>query len=595
MIQRVAGNNKASIFAFDFNCRSDDKTIEKNVASIWIASIKGDGEETVVEDIAAFVDRIVELSVKSSICLYCFDLGFHWSFIFYELLRRGFQFSKSINQKSKDRFTAFSNPRTGVTYSAAIKPTKGGIIFFKDFKAIYTGFKTVPDMAAAFHYEGKFFPEDFAKVHKPGKLTDEEKVTSLSKVSFIFDVLKAHEKDPQFFRSFTLASYSVKSAIRKSCGWAGGSQYAVYRSEKLYPKITNPGEVEALRLSVKGGLTGPTISAIDQGLYIDKPIFVVDRTQAYPSIMAFQKLPRGTGEYFAGFRPMSPGSINLYHVIIKSFDNVKMHSLPGLMQTHKHFLTRSDESVDLWIWEPEFYILPSFYENVEAEVIEGFSYRCGISPFKQYIIENQEKRKEAEEKGDRISAGHYKFLNVSLYGKLIQKNSKQTTEEYLDDDGLLTVKVKDREEEKEAAYVYLPAGSAIPAFARVNNLLLALRFGLENVLYIETDALIVEDNEKTRSVLNSMDLSHDLGHYHLEAHGKRAYFPMAKRYKYEKDDGETVVKGAGLSLQPIAAGKGFDEIKIDDTVVEMRQKHRAPGGIIMAKINKKLKKTEVEK
>lgn len=584
---RVNGNTKATIYSFDFRTRQDDRTLEKGRASVWLATIKGDGFEGFYYSIDEFIRAIEQLSEKENCCFYCFDLGFHWSYMFYALMIKGYKYAKRIKSTSEKIFTAFGTSHATVVYSATVKATeKGGLCYFKDIKAVYAGFKSLESMALSFKSSRPFHPDDLEKEHPFGsKPTEEERENAISRSSFIFDVLKRQEENAEFFRAITLASFSMKSAIRQSFAWCK-NPFAAYRSPKMCPKIEDKDEKMALRCSIKGGLAGPTVAAIDRGYKVDEPLFVIDRTQSYPSEMKLSKLPRGKGQYFAGFE-IIPSHIHLYHVNILSFDGVKMHSLPDLMQMHLHFMPEGSEIISLWIWEWEYWQAFGCYINLKMEVLEGYAYKKGVFPFGSYVERNQEERRKLESEGDSIGAAHLKALNVSLYGKLIQKPSTERLNQVEDSEGLLDTESEERDEEKEANYIYEPAGSAIPALSRFHLVQLAEKFGFDNVMYNETDSLIVLLNEHTKAVLDSMELKKELGYWHIEAFAKRAYFPMAKRYKYERDDGETVIKGAGIDVSGFS--KDYDEAAIVGTSVAMRQKRRAKGGTLLVKINKKLK------
>ena len=587
MKERISGNTRAEIYGFDFRPRTDEKTNMGGEASIWLASLTGENGGETFAGIEGFVDTIIDLSQKGNICLYCFDLALHWSFIYYDLLRRGYRFVKRVRKDQEKVFSAFGSRNASTLFSAMIRPSKRSVIFFKDLKQVYAGFSSLYDMAQAFKSERPFFPDDLEKEHAKGEEpTEEERENCLSRSGFVFDVLKRQEGDPAFFQAFTLASYSMKRAILRAFGWCK-APYAVFRSKKMYPRTKDPDEITALRCSIKGGLTGPTIAAIDRGYEIHDEIFVIDRTQSYPTEMRYSKMPRGLGEPFEGFQIIKK-SCCLYHVLIKSFDAVKIHSIPALMQGHIHFMPEGSDPIELWLWEWEYWAAFSCYINLKAEVLGGYAYKLGVCPFGQYVEENQAQRAKLEDEGDHIQAAHLKALNVSIYGKLIQKNSKETFTLETDEEGVMTTGLSERDEEKEAAYIYLPAGSAIPSLARYHLIELAQKFGYENVLYVETDSLIVLANDKTKAVLNDMDLCKELGHWHLEAFAKRAYFPMAKRYKYETLDGRVVVKGAGIGVDAFK-GLSFDEAKITGSKVEQRVKKRAKGGTLLIKMQKKLK------
>lgn len=587
MKERISGNTKAEILAFDFRARTDEATNQSGVASIWLAGLVGDGLEATFQTIEEFADFILEKSKDGNICLYCFDLGFHWSFIVYELFRRGYLYTNRMRKDSIKKFNIFCTSGASVVYSAMIRTSKnGGLVFFKDLKQVYAGYKSVEQMAQSFRSCREFFPDDLDKEHPEGsKPTREELINCVSRAGFVFDVLKRQENDADFFQSFTLASYSVRKAIKTAFGHLR-APYMAYRSQKMCPSIIDEEEAAALRSSIKGGLTGPTIKAIDLGFNVNQRLFVLDRTQSYPSEMRFSKLPRGRGEKFEGFKV--GGGIRLYHVLVKSFDGVKFHSLPELMQRHLHFLPMGSEPIEVWIWEWEYFFAFDCYVNLDCEVLGGYLYKKGRCPFGGYVEENQEQRKRYEAQGDYIQAAHLKALNVSLYGKLIQRPSKDVITQSLDEEtGLAITERKLRDEEKESSYNYPPDGSAIPSLARWHLCLLAQQFGYDNVVYVETDCLIVIANEHTESVLQSLELRKDLGFWHMQDTAVKAYFPMAKRYKYLTEEGKTIVKGAGID--PAAFLGDYGEVKITDTTITMRQKRAAKGGTLLIKITKKLK------
>lgn len=591
MREKINGNTVATIYSFDFRTRQDDETLASENASIWLAAIIGDDVVSSYYTIDDFLDGIFELSKKENICLYCFDLAFHWSFIFYGLLKKGFQFTKRFTKNSQNCFSAFGTEHASVVYSASIKKNKSsGSIYFKDIKQVYAGYKSLEEMSSSFKSERVFYPDDLEKKHPENeKPTIEEHANCEARAGFIFDVLKRQEDDAEFFRAFTLASHSIKAAIRYGFRKLR-NPFAAYRSQRMYPRIEDEGQNEALRLSIKGGLTGPTIAAIDAGYNIDKPMFIIDRTQSYPSEMNSSLLPRGCGEHFEGIE-LGP-YIYLYLVRIDSFDFVKIHSLPILMQNHVHFLPEGSEPIFMWLWSWEYWLAFKCYSGLKATVIEGYRYGRGKCPFWEYVAMNQEKRKALEAKGDNIGAAHIKALNVSIYGKLIQRNSKERILQKMDEEtGVLDTETEERKKEKEATYIYLPAGSAIPSLARCHMIKTAEKFGFENVMYIETDSLIILDNEKTRAVLDTMELSKDLNHWHLETFIKEAYFPMAKRYKYLKEDGTSVVKGAGVDVSSFSA-TSYESIKITGNKVTMRMKKKARGGTLLVKITKNLKEIE---
>ena len=112
---------------------------------------------------------------------------------------------------------------------------------------------------------------------------------------------------------------------------------------------------------------------------------------------------------------------------------------------------------------------------------------------------------------------------------------------------------------------------------------LAYALGLENIAYIETDALFFRDCPKTREILKILPLGKNLNQWKLEEDITKSDFEGSKRYKYETKDGKITVRGSGLRIND---NRNYDDIKIKNDSVEMIIKKKVKGGTLWTKTSK---------
>ena len=259
-----------------------------------------------------------------------------------------------------------------------------------------------------------------------------------------------------------------------------------------------------------------------------------------------------------------------------------MHSIPYFMQNSINFLTPAN-AVELYIWEPELLNAKMFYDDLKFEVLETWQYDTKIYPFGEYFSENHAQRLEMEKEGRHARALLYKKSNVAIYGKLIQKPKEEDYISTLDAFDVITTKAKKRNEVTTPRYSYPPAGSATSMLSRVAITKLAYALGLENIAYIETDALFFRDCPKTREILKILPLGKNLNQWKIEEDITKSDFEGSKRYKYETKDGKITVRGSGLRIND---NRNYDDIKIKNDSVEMIIKKKVKGGTLWTKTSK---------
>ena len=115
----------------------------------------------------------------------------------------------------------------------------------------------------------------------------------------------------------------------------------------------------------------------------------------------------------------------------------------------------------------------------------------------------------------------------------------------------------------------------------------ALLFGWENIIYFDTDSIFFILNEKTKAVWESDLINKDdfLGGWGWEETSTQAQFTAPKRYKLLKDDGETIVKMAGVNF---ANKVEYSELNITDSSWKVNRAFRCKGGTLIDFQDKKL-------
>lgn len=588
MIQEVNGTLQARIFTLDVQGRNGQLEQKHEQTSIWISTIYDGKSATYLNDGASLISELVRLSSPTAkdfqkgkaVCIYAYDLAFIWSFLLPLLDEYGLEYDNTTCSESEKGYRAFTDKGGSSVWSIVVKfSRRNGLIVFKDLSKMYTGFSGVDDLAQDLkikpcRYEIDLFKDRLLN-YEP---TNEEKAASLYRCKVLFSILNENKNDPKFFQSFTIASYAFKKLIAKAYGWAK-NPYMVYRSKKFCPDTDSESEAVAVNSSIYGGLTGTTFNHFAE----ETPLLHLDAVQFYPSTMEKTALPVGLATHFDGEVSSKHGKkISLFKVKILSFSWVKMHSLPYFMQNSINFLTPNN-AVTLYLWEPELINAKMFYEDLKYQILETWQYDTKVYPFASYFDENHVERLRLEEEKRHARAMLFKKCNVAIYGKMIQKAKEEDYISTLDAYDCLVTKAKKRDKVEAPRYSYPPAGSATSMFARVEITKLSYLLGLDNIAYIETDAIFFKDCPETRATLALLPIGKNLQQWKLEEGITRADFEGSKRYKYETFDGNITVRGSGLRIDQ---NRNYDDIKLKNDSVEMIVKKKVKGGTLWTKTKK---------
>lgn len=611
MVHRI-GRKKYKIFAMDIETHNDSESIAKRETSMWLGCFID--ETNTIDDEASyfytmdeFLDRVEELCSKrqkhgktkpiTNICIYIYNFSFEWSFMLPVLLKRGFTFKEKISDEDEYcYFNSVSTKSCSSVWEAHLKFGKNtGMVVFRDLAKLYGG--GLDKVAKSFNLPTQKGHIDYTKnrLHNY-QITKEEKEYCFRDTRIIVDILlKMIEKnDKEFFNAISMASYAMKKLVRT--GWPRATK-PMLKYRQLYP-LLDQEETDFLRESVGGGITyAPSKWQFKD---IKSKILHIDAHQMHPSQCYYKLFPYGKGEYFTGKPPL--GKICCCRVIV-SYDDVRLHSIIKLIGIDMV------EGRQITIWDFEIPTMKKCYVNLHIEYIDGYAYNMRPFPWRDFYSNNYKERLKAKARHDDFNTLYYKLLNNSSYGKLLEKPHNIIFANTINEAGVIDSDIIEKEPselEINARYTYLPAGSAIPAYSRVNLIETALKFGWEKICYFDTDSIFCILDDETMKVWETIDQTDFLGGWGLEEIIDRAQFTAPKRYKVEVN-GKTTIKAGGINFDAYKADKidasiaetglivgederkkmiekyqiPYDEINLVNSSMRVKRAYRVKGGTII--------------
>lgn len=568
MITARINRKKFSVYAMDIESHNDLESIAKQETSMWLGCLINDENEVGDENsyfytMPEFIDRIEDLSspkrkenktrVVNNIAVYIYNLSFEWSFLLPELLKRGYVFKETIEKEDEFVFNSISTKSCSSVWQVNLKASKKhGTIILRDLAKIFGG--GLGNVAKAFNLPTQKGEIDYRKnrLHNY-TITQEEKEYCFKDTRIIIDILlEMNAKgDKDFWNSISMASYSMRKLLKR--GWPRDTKpYMKYRES--YPELGEE-ETNFLREGVEGGITYAPSDW--QYLTITKKICHIDAHQMHPSSAFLNLFPYGEGEYFTG-EPLL-GRICCCRIRI-SYDDVILHSIIKLIGLP--FI----EDKEIVVWDFEIPTMFKCYVNLRIEYIDGYAYKMKPLKWRRYYADNYSLRLEAKARGDAFFTLLYKLWNNSSYGKHLEKPHNIVIENTIREDGIIDSLISDKEPKDvkvNAKYTYIPAGSCIPAYSRVN--LIETAFKLDptgkKILYFDTDSIFfLWDKETEANLYKYVNMNDELGGWAIEEFIDRAQFTAPKRYKTETN-GKTTIKAGGINFDDFKINRYNEEYK----------------------------------
>ena len=569
MITARINRKKFSVYAMDIESHNDIESIEKKETSMWLGCFINDentkeDENSYFYTMDEFIDSLEKLSspkrkenksrVVSNIAVYIYNLSFEWSFILPKLLEKGYEFKEKIEDTDEFKFNSISTKSCSSVWQVNLKASKrNGTIILRDLAKIFGG--GLGKVAKAFNLPTQKGEIDYRenRLHRPPRFaTKEEKFYCFADTRIIIDILLEmnNREDKDFWNSMSMASYSMRKLVKR--GWPRATKpYMKYRED--YPELGEE-ETKFLREGVEGGITYAPSDW--QYLTITKKICHIDAHQMHPSSAFLNLFPYGEGEYFTG-EPLL-GRICACRIRI-SYDDVILHSVIKLIGLP--FI----EDKEIVVWDFEIDTMKKCYVNLRIEYIDGYAYKMRPLKWRRYYADNYSLRLEAKARGDAFFTLLYKLWNNSSYGKHLEKPHNIVIENVIRDDGIIDSNIGEKSPEDikiNAKYTYLPVGSCIPAYSRVNLIETAFKIDPtgKKILYFDTDSIFFLWDKETEANLKKINMNDELGGWAIEEFIDRAQFTAPKRYKTETE-GKTTIKAGGINFDDFKMNKYNEEYK----------------------------------
>lgn len=614
MIQRI-GKSNYKIYAMDVESHNDPESIAKKETSIWLGSFidedsKIDDESSYFYTMDEFIDRIEYLSaphrtknktrICKNLCIYIYNLSFEWSFILPVLLKRGYTFQAVLNENSSMGFYSISTKSVSSVWEAVIKKAPNfGYIRFRDLAKIFGG--GLGKVASSFNLPTQKGEIDYRlnRLHNY-QVTKEEKEYCFKDTRIIVDILLEMQKrnDKDFWKSLSMSSYSMHKLIR-----FGFPHYLkpFKQFRKQYPEL-GLDETKFLRESIEGGLC----YANPRYQYKDFKVKIahIDARQMHPSSAYLFPYPFGEGEYFKG-KPLLNRicccRIKISYDDVLLYSNIKLIGCPYI----------TDKIMT--VWDFEIAVMKKCYVNFEVEYIDGYAYHFKMLPWRGYYKYNFDSREEAKKIQDQFLIMYFKGLNNGSYGKLLERPHNYTFANYINPEGIIDSIIMEKEEQQvNAKYTYIPVGSCIPARSRCRLINLALKYGYQNVLYVDTDSIFFIWNEDTQKVWEKdTNQRKELGGWGWEEMIDEAQFTAPKRYKV-LSEGKAIIKAGGINFDKFkeeqhreeydryreqglshkealdAIRLSYEEVNIINSSYKVQRAYRVKGGTIIEFQEKKV-------
>lgn len=311
--------------------------------------------------------------------------------------------------------------------------------------------------------------------------------------------------------------------------------------DRYFPRLNR--ELDAiLRKAYKGGycIVGPQ-AAGDVGGGI-----VLDKNSMYPSHMAGSLMPYALPVYFTG-RYSPDNHYPLYFQRFRCAFHVKHGKLPTLQlkgtlgfNPVEYVKCSNGEIIDLCLTSVDLEIFMEHYEpEGPIDWIDGWKFQASTEIFQEFVHGWYEIKERATLEGNAGMRTLAKLMLNASYGKYAKRGETFSMVPYLDENGVVRYKPGDLE---ELDLEYIPVGCFITAWSRRDIIGWGQKL-YSRLLYIDTDSLHLLGEE----IPEGMEIDPSkLGAWDKEYSFVRGRYIRAKTYLEELEDGELVVKCAGL-------------------------------------------------
>ena len=518
---------KTRRFTCDFETSTLSWYVKDGFARVWAYAISEIGNP----DNFMYGNNIDDFmkwcsSPKHNYTCYFHNMKFDGEYIFYWLLKNGFECIEDKKDKKDKTFSCLLSD-TGLFYTIeiyfSVKGKKINKVTFIDSLKILNF--SVEKIAEDFKLPINKLELDYDEYREIGhELTEHEIAYIRNDVEIMaraLDIMFNEHLDKMTIGSDAL-SYYKKSLTNSS--------FNMY-----YPNIGVKDEL--IRKSYRGGWT------YLNPLYKDKTVeegLVVDKNSMYPSMMHDCYLPFGDPIYFEG-KYEEDKCYPLYIQMFSCSFELKKGKLPTVQL--KHTLGYMDnEYIETTNGRIETLTLTCidlelFFENYDVKFLEyhaGFKFKRIKGLFNSYIDHWMDEKIKAGKEGNGAKRQIAKLMLNSLYGKFGLGSSVRGKYPIMEDD-VIHYKCYDR---KERDTIYCPVASFITSYARSDIIRnsQAIRdytlnkYGKDYYIYSDTDSIhcLKLDEEELKQFMDIDE--YKLGAYKVESTFRTGKYIRQKCY-----------------------------------------------------------------
>lgn len=339
---------------------------------------------------------------------------------------------------------------------------------------------------------------------------------------------------------------------------------------KLFPQLDEYIDAD-VRKAYRGGFTyvSDKYREVERGAGV-----TLDINSLYPSVLRYDLLPYGHGEFFEGQYQKDP----VHPLYVQCFTckfKIKPDKIPTIQIKNSmsfiqnEYLTDShDEQVTLTLTNVDLDLFLAHYDVEDLVYHNGWKFKGKRGMFNKYIDYWTEQKIKAGKEGNKGRRQIAKLLLNSLYGKfgLSSKCAKKTP--FLKSDGSIGYVTEEPEERKT---IYIPVATWCTSYARLKTISTSQKIREYSEAKYGEDAYIYSDTDSIKCTLNDDDLDYlskngileiddyKLGAWACEEHFDRILCIRQKCYVTE-EDGVVYPTIAGLPkyLTPLIT---FDNFK----------------------------------
>lgn len=475
--------------------------------------------------------------------LYFHNLKFDGEYIFYYLLKNGYEVVQDKKDRKDKSFTCLISS-TGQFYSIEIYLTAGK---YPNKVTIYDSMKifnfSVEKVAKGFNLPISKLELDYDTYREVGhELTKHEIDYIKNDVKIVAMALNVMFNEK--LKKMTIASNAITNY-----------KSMIHNFDLYFPVL--PYEVDAsVRESYKGGFT--YLNPIYKEKDIKRDIIVLDSNSMHPSHMMNDWLPIGKPEYYQG----EYQDDTLYPLFIQRLScsfKLKKGKIPSIQLKHtrgyiptEYLETTDGKIVTLTLTSVDYKLFFMQYDIDDITYHDGFKFKRLKGLFNNYINYWINRKIEAKKQDNKAIYTITKLMLNSLYGKFGLNPHVQGKYPVLDEKEDY-VRYKLYPEEIRDS-VYCPVASFITAYSRYDIITTsqAIRdyslktYGEDYYIYSDTDSIhMIKMSDEELAKIIKMD-EYKLGYYKRESEAVRGIYIRQKCYLEVDKDGKVNTTVAGL-------------------------------------------------